>query len=233
MPRLHLFVEGRTEQVFASKLLMPHLARFSVYLSPPVLIAHARKKRKVHRGGGRRFAAMQDDIKRRLKEDSGTGVYFTTMIDLYALNRDFPGMKDAEQFRRDPYRRVEMLEKSWLEETGDNRFIPFIQLHEFEGYLFTDVSKFAGFFDNPGAGIAALQSVVDSVDSPELIDDGQHSAPSKRIISQFPAYEPQKASVGPQMAELIGFENIRSKCCHFDRWIVRLEKLGAKSGTGT
>ena len=52
MARLYLFAEGRTEQTFASNLLGPHLASVGVYLHPPVLIAHAKKKGRVHRGGG-------------------------------------------------------------------------------------------------------------------------------------------------------------------------------------
>ncbi len=229
MARLHFFVEGQTEQTFADTVLKPHLADFCVYMQKPVLIAHARKKGRIHRGGGRNFTAMQNDITRRLKEDSERDVFFTTMIDLYALHANFPGLEEAEKLRMDPYRRVEALEKSWLDETGDNRFIPFIQLHEFEAYLFSDVSRLALFFDNASSGIAALQKIVDDVQSPEQIDDGQHTAPSKRIIEQFPEYRDLKPTVGPQAAETIGLENIRSKCLHFKRWIERLEKLGGQS----
>lgn len=50
MVRLHLFVEGQTEQTFADKVLRPHLANFEVYMDKPVLIAHARKKGRIHRG---------------------------------------------------------------------------------------------------------------------------------------------------------------------------------------
>ena len=32
MPRLHMFVEGITEQVFADTVLKPHLANHGVYL---------------------------------------------------------------------------------------------------------------------------------------------------------------------------------------------------------
>ena len=167
---------------------------------------------------------MQNDIKRRLKEDSGTDVYFTTMIDLYALHSDFPGLEEAKELHN-PYERVKALQDSWLEKTTDQRFIPFIQLHEFECYLFSNVSKLAEFYDNSSQGIDELQTVVDGVDSPELIDCGQDTAPSKRIVSQFPRYRRQKSSVGPQMAELIGLAKIRSVCPHFDAWVCRLEQL--------
>ena len=44
MPRLYLFAEGQTEQTFAGTVLKPHLANLGLYLQPPVLIAHARKR---------------------------------------------------------------------------------------------------------------------------------------------------------------------------------------------
>ena len=223
-----MFAEGVTEQVFVSDVLTRHLAQFCVYVHNPVLVAHARKKGQIHRGGGRRFRPMQNDIERFLKQDSGGGVYFTTMIDLYALHSDFPGLEEAEKLHHVPRDRVESLEESWMNETGDRRFIPFIELHEFESYLFCDLAKFAEFFDKADGGISELQKVADSVASPELIDDGQHTAPSKRIISQFRRYEKLKTSVGPQMAGLIGLSIIRSKCPHFDAWVCGLEQLGTQ-----
>jgi hypothetical protein len=51
MTRLYVFAEGQTEQTFADTILKPHLARYGVFMHNPVLIAHSRKKGKVHRGG--------------------------------------------------------------------------------------------------------------------------------------------------------------------------------------
>ena len=227
MARLYLFAEGTTELVFTREVLIPHLASLGVYLYNPVRVAHARKKGQVHRGGGRSFRPMQNDIERRLKEDRGDDVYFTTMIDLYDLHNDFPGQKAADHFQSRPYDRVASLEKSWNTETNDPRFLPFIQLHEFEDYLFTDLAKLSELFDNSSHGIRELQHVADGAKSPELIDDGQHSAPSKRITAQFPTYERLKTTVGPQMAKLIGLQKIRSACPHFDQWVGRLEQLAS------
>ena len=98
-------------------------------------------------------------------------------------------------------------------------------MHEFEAYLYTEVGRFKEFFDNAGNGVRELQTVANSASSPELIDDGQHTAPSKRITAQFPTYERLKATVGPQMAKLIGLQKIRATCPHFDAWIRRLEQL--------
>ncbi len=109
---------------------------------------------------------------------------------------------------------------------GDRRFIPFIQLHEYEACLFTDVTQFKLFYPDSEMEIAALKKIADGVSTPELIDDGQHSAPSKRIIGQLPDYEAAKKAVGPQVGELIGLAAIRAKCPHFAKWLTRLEQLG-------
>lgn len=80
MPRLYLFAEGATELTFADTVLKRHLANVGVYLHPPVLIAHAKKKGRVHRGGGRKYVPMKNDILRFLAQEKGGDVFFTTMI---------------------------------------------------------------------------------------------------------------------------------------------------------
>jgi hypothetical protein len=182
MARLYLFAEGQTEQTFADTVLKPHLANFGVYLHGAVLIATSRKKGKVFRGGGRNYLPMKNDIQRFLKQEKGADVFFTTMIDLYAIHADMPGLGEAEK-----------------------------QLHEYEACLFVDVTQFGHFYEQADKQIAALKAVADDHDSPELIDDGPHTAPSKRIIGQFPDYEDGKPAVGPQVAELIGLTAIRAK----------------------
>jgi len=227
MPRLYVFAEGQTELAFADNVLKPHLAHCGVYLQGPVLIAHARKKGRIHRGGGRKYVPMKNDILRFLAQEKGGDVFFSTMIDLYAIPADFPGLADAEKLRHLPEKRVESLELAFTKDIGDRRFVPHIQLHEYEAYLFCDPSCFGYFYDHHEKQIAALKAIADGYATPELIDDGQHSAPSKRIIAELPDYEDAKSAVGPQVAELIGLDVIRSKCPHFAAWLSRLETLGA------
>ncbi len=225
MVRLYLFAEGQTEQTFAHRVIKPHLAGLGVYLQHTVLIAHARKKGKVHRGGGRNHVAMKNDILRFLKQEKRGDAFFTTMIDLYALHADFPRRKEAENLRHVPQERVKFLEESFASDINDPRFIPYIQLHEFEAYLFSNPLRFEYFYDDHRKQIAALEALANSYATPELIDDGQHTAPSKRIIAQLPDYEGAKSVEGPQVAELIGLETIRNRCPHFDAWLSRLENL--------
>ena len=225
MVRLYLFAEGQTEQTFADTVLKPHLANSEVYLHPPVLTAHAKKKGHVHQGGGRKYVPMKNDILRFLAQEKSNDVFFTTMIDLYAIHDDFPGLTDSEKLRHIPDKRVEALEQSFANDIGDTRFLPYIQLHEYEAYLFSDPTCFRYFYDNHEKQIAALQAIVDARITPELINDGPHSAPSKRIIAEFPDYKRAKSVEGPQMAELIGLDVIRNKCPHFAAWLSQLEKL--------
>ena len=63
--------------------------------------------------------------------------------------------------------------------------------------------------------IARLVEMAEGFDSPELIDDGDVSAPSKRIIGEIREYEYWKASAGPIVADEIGLDTLRIRCKHF------------------
>jgi hypothetical protein len=229
VPRLYLFAEGSTELTFADTLLKPHLSQWGVHLHPPVLIAHAKKRGRVHRGGGRRYLPMRNDILRFLKQEKGNDVFFTTMIDLYAIHPEFPGLAEAEKLRSRSMKRVVALEEAFARDIGDARFVPYIQLHEYEAYLFSDPTCFNYFYGHCEKQIARLKAIADRHETPEMIDDGPDSAPSKRIIAELPDYEDAKSAVGPQVAELIGLEVIRNRCPHFASWVSRLEQLGRKN----
>jgi hypothetical protein len=232
MARLYLFAEGQTEQTFADNLIKPHLAKYNVFMHNPVLIAHAKKKGRVHRGGGRNYAPMKNDIIRFLKQDKATDVFFTTMIDLYAIHDDFPGRAEAERMRPDPFEKVKFLEQKFAEDIGDQRFIPYIQLHEYEAYLFSDPTCFEYLSSGSKQEVETLQAIASQYESPELINDGLETAPSKRIIAQFPDYGRAKSTFGPQLAERIGLQSIRGRCIHFEEWLFKLEFLDRQSASG-
>lgn len=227
MVRLYLFAEGQTEQTFANILLKSHLSQYQVYMQNPVLTAHAKKKGRVHRGGGK-YLPLKNDILRFLRQEKKTDVYFTTMIDLYALHPEFPGLKQSEHMRQNPVQRVEFLEQCFWEDIGDQRFIPYLQLHEYEAYLFSDPTCFQDIDDTRRDAVEALRAIAAQYSTPELIDEGQDTAPSKRIISHFPGYGKAKSVFGPLLAERVGLQTIRKKCPHFSRWLSRLESLNEK-----
>ncbi|CAD5914439.1 hypothetical protein PA905_02950 [Planktothrix agardhii CCAP 1459/11A] len=110
---------------------------------------------------------------------------FTTMCDLYALPNDFPGFEEAQKIS-DPYERVKQLENALFDDINDSRFIPYIQLHEFEALILSDPIKLEERFPNYQSEVQKLVSLCQSFESPELINDGEQTAPSKRIIQAIP-----------------------------------------------
>ena len=226
MRRLNLVVEGQTEEGFVNQVLAPHLGALGIYASARCVTTRRDRHRpdRVHRGGLPSYGKARRDLDRWMAEDGGA--VFTTMFDLYALPEDFPGFEDARR-RIDPYERVAFLESAMAADVGDHRLIPYLQLHEFEALLFCDPEKFDwGFLEHEPA-VAQLVEIAKAHDSPELIDDGPETAPSKRIIDHIPEYRFQKASAGPLIAEKIGIERMRVRCPHFAEWLGRLEALAS------
>jgi hypothetical protein len=221
--RLNLTVEGRTEQAFAMNVLAPHLAFHGVYLSKPRCTALCKKKGITHRGGLDTYLAFENDIIRWLKQDSGVDILFSTMIDLYALPNDFPGFEEATQIQ-DFIKRVEYLENALQLKIGDKRFIPYIQLHEYEALLLTDPEALLSWYPKENRAVQNLINLCTRYATPEEIDD--QNPPSKRIIQEISQYKGAKSSTGPIVAQKIGLSKIRDKCPHFATWITNLEKLG-------
>ncbi len=220
--RLNLTVEGQTEETFVRRVLAPHLGLRSV--GAYVRCVTTRRKRGVKfRGGMTPYPRVKKEMERLMKKDKGDDVRFSTMFDLYQLPTDFPGYEEAIR-TRDPYERVKILEGSLAKDMGDSRFIPYIQLHEFEALLLSDPKQLDSQFDDSDA-VERITVLVSQFSSPELIDDGIETAPSKRIATEIPAYASMKASAGPLVAERIGLQTMRAKCCHFGEWIRKLEGL--------
>ena len=220
--RLHFVVEGQTERRFVENILRPHLADHSIWVAARCVETKRSHGRK-YSGGIRNYGRAKKDIERWMREDRNSDARFTTMFDLYALPEDFPGYEDARR-EHNPYDRVQLLEDALEEDISDCRFVPYIQLHEFEALLFSDPQKLEERFDRRNAEIGRLVQIAEQ-SNPELINDGNETAPSKRIIREIPEYESDKASSGPIVTERIGLSTLRVRCMHFGEWIGKLEAL--------
>ena len=221
--RLHCIVEGQTEETFVNQVLRPYLAVLSIWADARCVLT-ARRGGVKYRGGFRTYAQPRRDIVSWLKEDQNLDARFTTAFDLYGLPTDFPGYGEAQRIT-DPYEKVRILEEALRDDIADWRFIPYLQLHEFEALLLSEPAQLKAQFPNLQAEIRNLVAVADHAGNPELINDGPDTAPSKRIIAQIPGYRGSKASVGPIVAEKIGLANLRARCPHFAEWVDRLETL--------
>ena len=225
MMRLHFVVEGQTEETFVNRVIVNHLGDFFV-VGDVHSVTTSRKQGKIFRGGfplGKGYDLLKTDLTLWMKQDQKSDAVFTTMFDLYALPDDFPGFQDAMACT-DPYKRVGVLEAAMQKDITDRRFIPYIQLHEFEALLLADPRKLECQYIDQSSAIDKLIKDVGSC-PPELIDDGPTTAPSKRIIQYLPEYSKQKTSTGSLVAEKIGLGTLRKKCPHFNDWLCRLEQL--------
>ena len=129
----------------------------------------------------------------------------------------------------DPYVRVARLEQAFAEDIADPRFLAHLQLHEFEALLLSDPQQFDWEFLEHTRAIRHLAQLADQFASPELIDDGYATAPSRRIAAVIPEYTFRKASAGPLIAAKIGLPTIRARCPHFAGWLTHLEGLAAEA----
>ncbi|MDP1591153.1 MAG: DUF4276 family protein [Prosthecobacter sp.] len=139
--RVHIICEGLTVETFVNEVLGPYLTRHEVFLTAALV------GKPGHKGGAVTTARMTRDIKLRLLGDRQA--WCTTFFDFYGLDSQFVGKAEARL--RNSYReKAQVIEAALREQvlanTDDSairRFIPYIQMHEFEGLLFSAPAKLA------------------------------------------------------------------------------------------
>jgi hypothetical protein len=210
---LAVLCEGPTEVEFVRLVLAPHLREFTVYTKPYPL-------------NNANFGAVSlEKLKRAQRAAIGIArshQYVTTMIDLYGIPKDFV----PHTTRSTALEKATLVEARMREAFGESdRWIPYVQLHEFEALLFVDLQELVAAFPGEIMSVAAEKLEVDSAGlEPEEINEGRDTAPSKRILRYIPRYA--KAQVGPTVAARVGLERLRARCPHFSTWITALERLG-------
>lgn len=224
MKRLYMTVEGETEADFATNILTPHLASFDVFLFPPRYSGLVRRRSgRIPRGGLKStFLHTLSDMRDWMKEDRHEDARFTMMIDLYSIPSDFPGFELAKLYHTGATM-AESLCKALANELGDQRFVPYIQVYEFEALVLVEperIKKYCNVSDNV---IRRLTHECDQFSSPEEIDGGTHSHPKFRIKKRIPKY--RENLFGHQIIRDIGLHKIRQRCPSFGKWLTTLESL--------
>jgi hypothetical protein len=210
---------------FAKNYLAAHLITFGIIVDARCVMTSKNKFRK-YRGGLLDYQRAKNDIENWVKEEhKNDDIFFTTMFDLYALPNDFPDFEAAKKYT-DPYQRVAFLEKSLADDINISKFVPYLQLHEFEALLLANPQNLAIEYFEKVHEIEALQQLVARYDNnSELINTGPETAPSKRIIKLIPEYEGNKVTVGAALAGIDGIATLKQRCRHFGDWITKLEQL--------
>ena len=111
--------------------------------------------------------------------------------------------------------------------SNQNRILPYVQRHEFEGLLFSDVDAFSALIETPPESVDFLRNIRSSFATPEDINDDTATAPSQRIKNVIPRY--RKPLHGPLVAMRIGLDAIRAECPRFNNWLISLEALQGRT----
>lgn len=203
MVRLAVSVEGQTEERFIKEVIAPHLEGREIYAQPILLGS----------GGG---DVSMPRVRKDLINLLGSFDKVTTLYDFYG----FRGKEKGES--------KESLEEKILDcvkRYSYGRLIPYVQMYEFEGLLFSSPEAIENNIP-PHRGLSGwAQGVVNSFGGkPELINDSEHTAPSKRLERKT---EYRKTIHGPLVAKEIGLSALREKCPNFGEWLSELEGLRA------
>ena len=232
MKRLKLLVEGQTEHEFVKLLLLPHFYSLNLQIETVILVTStSRTTGGQLRGGVSKYEKIRGNLNPLLHECRVPDVWASTFFDLYALPDDFPGKRDAPT--NNAYTRIKHIEdafsQDWQTHPNGRCLLPYIQLHEIEALLLCDVAKFDSEFieTDEATGIRKLKDEVSPFASPEEINEGPNTSPSKRIIRHLPDYDYRKRSAAANIADKIGLSKMRDACPHFHEWITRLEALAA------
>ncbi|MFM2343504.1 MAG: hypothetical protein RLZZ210_112, partial [Pseudomonadota bacterium] len=104
--------------------------------------------------------------------------------------------------------------------------IPYIQPYEIETLLFSNLDKFHLIANFQDYKIKSLKQDVDDILkslTPEHINNGDATAPAKRIEHFIPEYS--KTLHITTIAKNIGLEKIKQECKHFSNWLEILKSL--------
>ncbi|MCU1751852.1 DUF4276 family protein [Pseudomonas sp. 6D_7.1_Bac1] len=220
MIRVHIICEGQTEEMFINEVLAQAFHHLGIYLMPALI------GKPGHKGGNFRFERLLTDLEKRLLGDRQA--YCTTFFDFYGLPEEFPGKVEAAS-KSTMDEKADCLLEAMMDKLrkklGDDamrRFIPYVQMYEFEGLLFSCPKRLAMGINQPTLEDKFLH-IRNEFDTPEAINNSTVTAPSKRILKLYDGYE--KPLHGSLAAIEIGLPTIRAECIRFDSWLKHIETL--------
>jgi len=220
MVRVYVIAEGQTEIAFVKKLLVETFSNLGIHLYPTLL------GKPGHKGGVISYQRAKSDVIRFLKQERNT--FCTTMFDYFRLPDDFSGLPITGNYQS--VTKVEIIEQAFKKDIAQTlgntftpeRFIPYIQIHEFESLLFSNPSALAKSIYRDDLA-SKFKTIRNAFPSPEDINDHPNTAPSKRIINLYNDYN--KITDGILAAIEIGLPTMRKECKHFNQWLLKLEAL--------
>ena len=217
--KIHILCEGPTEEKFIKNILTPYYSPKHISLIPIIIKTKKLKEGPKYKGGITSYRKVKNDLLLLLADSSADIV--TTMIDYYALPNDFPGY--SKKPKGSPYERVEFLENEFYNDIANKKFIPYLQLHEFECLVFANYSGLTNVFTKKRDEVEKVKFIVQSFKSPEEINEGSETAPSKRLKKIFGNYN--KVFHSQLVLQNANIDKIRKSCKHFNSWLLKLEQF--------
>lgn len=139
---IYIVVEGQTEQTFVRHILAPDMAK-GFFLHAALI------GKSGHKGGNIIFDRATIDIGNFLKERSD--IYVSTMFDYFRIDDNWPGrdfiiqqikngatLSAAEKANALENATLTRIKKLFPNCNAEGRFVPYIEMHEFEALLFSN-----------------------------------------------------------------------------------------------
>ena len=212
---IYIICEGQTEEEFVNGILRPYFNSHQIYDVRPILMSTS----KGQKGGDVKYDRLKFNIDKLLNIE--TDILVTSLIDFFRLKNDFPKFEDAQAIQN-KIQRVDFLEQSLADAIKNARFIPYIQLHEFEGLLFAAKDGFEFLPDLKQSNLNSLISAVSEKENPEELNDGELTAPSKRLEQLIPGFDKNKPFYGGLIAEVNTINAVLDRCLRFKNWVETL-----------
>jgi hypothetical protein len=216
MKKITIICEGYSELAFCKDILEPHLKNFGIELFYE-LTDHSKD------GGITKWHNIKNQIIKIFTIDQEMTI--STFFDYYGMNKSlqFRRWTEAEQ-EMDRSIRMEILEKGMDEDIDDEiKFIPYVQLHEYEALVFTDYAAFELLYDDEDANLVELKRICEQYPNPEEINNIKITSPSHRLLQNIRRYN--KIQSGIDLITATGLAKIRDKCPRFNEWVKRLESI--------
>ena len=218
--RVIIICEGHTERDFCAKFLDPYFSDKGIKIESPLI--------KKSKGGIVKWIGdkgLKKEISNHIK--TNRSAYVSTFFDYYGLTDKLQlPMWNASKSFRNPNKRVEKIEAGMFQDINDSlryRFIPYIQIHEFEALLFSDFRAFNNKTLKTSHDSDYLKSTIENYDNPEMINNNRETSPSNRLKRIIPGF--RKKLYAYRLVNAIGIDRIRKKCPRFDNWLGQIEEL--------
>lgn len=213
LKNLYIMCEGRSEVEFINFFFKKQIK--NVYIK-----ADARLQK-----GGINFKNIISKSRNQLKSEPSC--FVTTFVDYYGTS-DFVGFKDQDN---NIYQKIKNIEQKISKEVNNERFIPYIQLHEFETLLFSNLHIMENYDRITMEDIKKLERSVSNFSNIEKINGSFETSPSHRLESFLEKYDIKFNDRKMLKTYLVAFINkidfslILEKCKHFNEWYHKLQTI--------